>query len=93
MPHDAADLTDREAATGWGGAASASHEKATTGVNAMRSILALSLLIALCASATAAHSRPRHHGHGYGGYSGGYSGGYYGGYSGHNSSQWGGQPD
>jgi hypothetical protein len=89
MPHNAANLIDREATTGWGGAASASHEKAITGANAMRSFLALSLLIALCASATAAHSRPRHHGHGYGGY----SGGYYGGYSGHNSSQWGGQPD
>ena len=49
----------------------------------MRSLLAFGLLIAVCASATAAHSRPRHH-HGYGSY---------GGYSGHNSSQWGGQPD
>jgi hypothetical protein len=47
----------------------------------MRSFLALGLLIAVCASATAAHSRPRHHGYSYGGHSG------------HNSSQWGGQPD
>ena len=71
----------------------------------MRSLLALGLLIAVCASATAAHSRPRHHGYSHGGYSsygghGGYDsygsyGGGYGGYSGggHNSSQWGGQPD
>jgi hypothetical protein len=59
----------------------------------MRSILALGLLIAVCASATVAHARPRHHGYHYGSYAsyGGYS--YGGGFSGHNSSQWGGQPD
>ena len=74
----------------------------------MRSLLALGLLIAVCTSAAAAHSRPRHHGYSYGGSSGyrghssydsygslgGSSGGYSGGgFSGHNSSQWGGQPD
>jgi hypothetical protein len=70
----------------------------------MRSFLALGLLIAVCASATAAHSRPRHHGHSYGSHSsyagygsyaryGGYGSYGSGGFSGHNSSQWGGQPD
>jgi hypothetical protein len=96
MPHDPADLIDREAAKAWGGAASASHENSTTGANAMRSILALGLLIAVCTSAAAAHSRPRHHGHNYRGYSsygsyvghspydsyGSYGGGYGGGYGG-----------
>jgi hypothetical protein len=82
VTHDPADVIDREAATAWG-VLPVHHMKPTTGANAMRSLLAFGLLIAVCASATAAHSRPRHH-HGYGSY---------GGYSGHNSSQWGGQPD
>jgi len=61
----------------------------------MRSLLALGLVIAVCTSAAAAHSKPRHHGyhsHGgsygapspydsYGSY-GGSSGGGYGGFSG-----------
>jgi hypothetical protein len=70
----------------------------------MRSILVLGLLIAACTSASAAHSRPRHHSHSYGAYNSyGSSYGGYGGYdypnfsydteSSHNSSQWGGQPD
>ena len=68
----------------------------------MRSFLALGLLIAVFASAGAAHARPRHHHYSHGGYRdsyGSYGGnigsysGSYGGYSGHNSSQWGGQPD
>jgi hypothetical protein len=84
IPHDPADVIDREAAAAWGGAASASHEKPRTGANTMRSLLALGLLIAVCTSAAAAHSRPRHH-HGYSSY-GSYSRyGSYGGPSPYNS--------
>lgn len=54
----------------------------------MRVFLALGLLIAVCAPATAAHSRARHHHYSYGSYNS-----YGGSFSGHNSSQWGGQPD
>jgi hypothetical protein len=65
----------------------------------MRSILVLGLLIAACNSASAAHSRPRHHGHSNGAYNSyaSYGGGHpnfsYDTESSHNSSQWGGQPD
>ena len=58
-------LRNREAATDCGGAARAPHENGgwSIGANAMRSVLAFGLLIALCASAYAArvhHSKPRH---------------------------------
>lgn len=57
--------SDPEAVTDCGGAACASHKNGgwSIGVNAMRSVLALGLLIALCTSADAArvhHSKPRH---------------------------------
>jgi hypothetical protein len=65
MPYDAANFTDLEAATDCGGAASASRKNGgrSIGAKAMRSILALGLLITLCASANAAtmhHPKPRH---------------------------------
>ena len=58
-------LRNREAATDCGGAARASHKNGgrSTGANAMRSVLALGLLITLCASANATtvhHSKLRH---------------------------------
>ena len=65
----AANLIDREAAADWGGVTCASHKsgrqsgRRSIGANAMRSVLAFGLLIALCASANAArvhHSKPRH---------------------------------
>ena len=61
----------------------------------MRVFLALGLLIAVCAPAIAAHSKPRHHHYSYRSYNsyGSYGGSYGGSFSGHNSSQWGGQPD
>jgi hypothetical protein len=68
-----APLIDPEAITDCGGAARASHDNGgwSVGANAMRTILSLGLLIALCASANAArvhHSKPRHlvvrHSHG-----------------------------
>jgi hypothetical protein len=65
----------------------------------MRSILVLGLLIAACTSASAAHSRPPHHGYSYGAhnsyasYGGGHPNFSYDTESSHNSSQWGGQPD
>ena len=48
-----------------GGTARASHDKAdrSIGANAMRALLALGLLVAVCASANAAkvhHAKPRH---------------------------------
>ena len=64
-PHDPADLIDREAAA-WGRGCRCSHDRGedgSHGANAMRLVLALGLLIALCASANAArvhHSKPRH---------------------------------
>jgi DNA-binding transcriptional LysR family regulator len=66
MPYDPADLIHREAATAWGRSrpcAPHRREGGSNGSNAMRSVLALGLLIALCASANAArvhHFKPRH---------------------------------
>jgi len=65
MPYDHPSLNDLEAVPDCGGAALASHKNGgwSIGANAMRSVLALGLLIALCASANAArvnHSKPRH---------------------------------
>jgi hypothetical protein len=64
MVHGTPNLSDLEAGTDCGGAAT--HHITTEvgrGANAMRYALALGLLIALCASANAArvhHSKPRH---------------------------------
>jgi hypothetical protein len=63
--HDAGDVIDRGAAADWGGAVCTSHDKdgSAIGANAMRSVLALGLLMTLCAAANAAtvhHSKPRH---------------------------------
>jgi hypothetical protein len=65
MVHGMSNSTDLEAGTDCGGAARAPDQNGEwpIGANAMRSVLALSLLIALCASANAArvhHSKPRH---------------------------------
>src|SRR6266478_6565889 len=60
----AANVIDREVARGWGGAASAPTlitRGRLTGENAMRAILALGLLITLCASANAATAHHRRH--------------------------------
>jgi hypothetical protein len=59
---DAAEVIDRDAATDWGGAARALGKYALhlDWRNAMRAILALSLLITLCASANAATVRHPH---------------------------------
>jgi hypothetical protein len=54
IPLDCADLTDREAAIGWDRSRPCVHDQPDGhGVNAMRSVLALCLLITLCASADA----------------------------------------
>lgn len=66
MPYDPADLIRREAATAWGSSRPCAHDRreaGSNGANPMRSVLALGLLIALCASANAGrvhHSKPRH---------------------------------
>jgi hypothetical protein len=65
MRRDHPNLSDPEAATNCGGAARTPDDSGdwSIGANAMRSVLALSLLIALCAPANAArvhHSKPRH---------------------------------
>ncbi|WP_245474625.1 hypothetical protein [Bradyrhizobium sp. Leo121] len=68
MPADIADVTDRDAAIPWyDGGPSALHGMRAgdkfIGVNAMRTFLALGLLITLSASASAAslhHFRPEH---------------------------------
>jgi hypothetical protein len=65
MVHGMPNLSDLEAVTDCGGAARAPHTNGgwLIGAYAMRSVLALGLLIALCASANAArvhHSKPRH---------------------------------
>jgi hypothetical protein len=60
MAHDSADLTDREAATAWGRGRPRAHDGAVgrlSGANTLRSVLALGLLITLCASANAATVR------------------------------------
>ena len=55
LARDCADLTDREAASGWGRSRACVHDQPDGhGANTMRSGLALCLLIALCASADAA---------------------------------------
>jgi hypothetical protein len=62
-PLDAANVIDREAATGWDGAAAVPPNCAwqVDWRNKMRAILALSLLISLCASADAATAHHRRH--------------------------------
>jgi len=66
MAHDPANLKDSEATAHCGGSTRASHDERVGRLeqSAMRSILALSLLITLCASAEAAavhhHSKARH---------------------------------
>jgi hypothetical protein len=65
MVHGMPNLSDLEAATDCGGTARAPRKNGgwSIGANAMRFVLALGLLIALCASADAArvhHSKPRH---------------------------------
>lgn len=61
--HDAANVIGREAATGWDHAAAALPNRAwqVDWRNKMRAILALGLLIALCASADAAPAHHRRH--------------------------------
>jgi|ERR1700726_2455004 len=55
IAHGCADLTDREAASGWGRSRPCVHDQPDGhGANTMRSVLALCLLITLCASADAA---------------------------------------
>ena len=63
MPHDAADVNNREAVTDWGGAVRGSHKSQRHRSNAMRSVLVLGLLMALCVSADAAtaHHYRTHH--------------------------------
>jgi hypothetical protein len=59
MAHDPADLTGREAATAWGPGRPCTHDQPNVCPSkiAMRSVLALGLLITLCASADAATVR------------------------------------
>jgi hypothetical protein len=62
-PHDAANVIDREAAGGWGCVTAAPRNCAwqVDRRKTMRAILALSLLITLCASAEAATAHHRRH--------------------------------
>jgi hypothetical protein len=56
IAHDCADLTDREAASGWGRSRPCVHDQPDGhGADTMRSVLALCLLITLCASTDAAN--------------------------------------